>query len=111
MVLLDGVPAEYEIVHGFKSEEDIFFNEKDPQIVIALGDKAYHKVRIEYESIDLHSEAGKIIWQMYRKAAAAGREAAKAVKRLSEISSSRSWKLTRPLRDAGQAVKKIRTKR
>lgn len=111
IVLLDGAPAEYEIIHGFKAEEDIFFNEKDPQIVIALGDKAYCKVRIEYESIDLHSEAGKIIWQMYRKAAAAGREAAKAVKRLSEISTSRSWKLTRPLRDAGQAVKKIRTKR
>ncbi len=110
-VLLDGVPAEYEIVHGFKADDAVFFYEKDPQIVIALGDKACRKVRIEFESTDLHSDAGRIIWQMHKEAAAARKREAKANKRLSEISTSRSWKITRPLRDAGRAVKSIRTKR
>lgn len=110
-VLLDGVPSEYEIVNGFRLEEDIIFYEKDPQIVINLGGKTSHKIRIEFRSVDLHSEAGKLIRLMDKKLAASRRGLAEANKRLADISASRSWKITRPLRDAGRAVKSIRAKR
>lgn len=100
-----------------KIDDEIYFNQPKPQIIINL-DKEYHSLKINYICIDLYKKHTHIIdnlFYMKNKLEATSNELNRITIELNKANdiiismiNSKSWKITKPLRNAVNFLKNKR---
>lgn len=109
-VKVDGIRTEYEIIRGFQIDDCVYFYGQDPQIIISLSDDQHKEISIEFECVNLYSNAGKIIEILNKKLVNITNKFKNVNEELLAISTSNSWRITKPLRNMGRFVRDITKK-
>ncbi|MEZ3488384.1 MAG: CDP-glycerol glycerophosphotransferase family protein [Lachnospiraceae bacterium] len=109
-VKVDGIRTEYEIIRGFQIDDCVYFYGQDPQIIISLNDDQHKEISIEFECVNLYSNAGRIIEILNKKLVNITNKLKNVNEELLAISTSNSWRITKPLRNMGRIVRDITKK-
>ena len=96
-IYLNEEKVSYQVVNAMIVENNIIPKNQDPQIIVPINIDSDSKIRFEYKVLDLYEQGALIIEKLQ-----ADKQAAR--EKLMQIENSKSWKLTKPIRE----LKKIR---
>ena len=91
-VYLNEEKASYQVVNAMVVENNIIPKNQDPQIIVPINIDFDSKIRFECKIFDLYEQSALIIEKLQ-----ADKQEAK--EKLMQIENSKSWKLTKPIRE------------
>ena len=98
-IYLNEEEVPYQIVNAIMLENNIIPKNQDPQIIVPINLKANAKIKFVYKILDLYEKNALIIEKLYE-------DKQRVVEKVNQIENSKSWKLTRPIREILRKMKK-----
>ena len=110
-VQLDHETVPYTVIVGREVDDAIYLTQYDPQILINLNDKYYQTIKISFYCLDMYANISIVmdeVNKLDKQLNDTKNTLIEAKNRISFMENSRSWKITKPLRDASEIVKRIK---
>lgn len=91
-IYLNEEKVSYQVVNAMVVENNIIPKNQDPQIIVPINIDCDSKIRFEYKIFDLYEQSALIIEKLQV-------DKQEAKEKLMQIENSKSWKLTKPIRE------------